>query len=401
MVVKTLLSFVPGFVWNLLEAMMMNIVAPVFMPLVEANLVPTFLIRFAVKSFLGQRLVLSDQGSEAANMADKMRYIKDLRSRPIAEQQKAANQQHYEVPTPFYDLCLGPWKKYSCGLWEAGTTTLEESEERALALVATRARMDELAAARTGEPRPRVLDLGCGWGSVTLYLATHFPHVDITCVSNSTTQRAYITEQARRRGLTNVTAITDDAAKFSPPAGQTYDRVVSVEMLEHMKNYEALFGRISTWLRPGGLFFAHIFTHRRFAYHFEEGWMAERFFTGGQMPSNDLFAYFQRDLRLRDQWVLNGMHYKKTCDAWLDKLDSNKDAALRLFADSPNPTKEFVDWRLFFIVCGESFAYADGEEWQVSHYLFERPEDARAASAEMPVPAGRSAAAGGAATSSR
>jgi cyclopropane-fatty-acyl-phospholipid synthase len=337
----------------------------------------------AVKAFLGQRLVICDQGSEAANVADKMRYVQDLRHRPIAQQQKAANEQHYEVPTPFYDLCLGEWKKYSCGLWDAGVKTLDESEERGLSLVAERARMHLLPKASKSRARPRLLDLGCGWGSVTLYMATRFPHVDVTAVSNSSTQREYIAAQARRKGLTNVKVLTADAAKFAPPSGETYDRVISVEMLEHMKNYEALFGRISSWLNPGGLFFAHIFTHKKFAYHFEDGWMAERFFTGGQMPSDDLFFHFQRDLTIRDHWVLNGMHYKKTCDAWLDKLDSNKDEALRLFADRPNPTKEFVDWRLFFIVCGESFAYNNGEDWQVSHYLFQLPEDARASAIDI------------------
>lgn len=377
-------AIVPGFVWNMIESITMNVLAPIFMPIVEANLMPDWIIRVAVRAFLGQKLVIEDRGNEASNMAAKMEYIRKLRDSPIAIEQKKANQQHYEVPTEFYDLCLGARKKYSCCQFVDSNTTLEESEDLSLSLVCERARLHLLSKSRGDEPRPAVLDFGCGWGSFTLYAAERFPHVDFTAVSNSASQREYITELAGRRKLSNVKVITADASVFSPPDGATYDRVVSIEMMEHLKNYEALFSRIKTWLRRGGYMFVHIFTHRRFAYHFEDGWMAEQFFSGGQMPSDDLFCYFQRDLCLRDHWIINGIHYQRTLDAWLARLDANKSKVLELFSKADNPTLELVKWRLFFIVCSESFGYRGGEEWQVSHYLFQRPDDVEVPSLPTP-----------------
>jgi cyclopropane-fatty-acyl-phospholipid synthase len=228
---------------------------------------------------------------------------------------------------------------------------------------------------------PRVMDLGCGWGSLTLFVATRYPNIQVFSVSNSRTQKEYIMSEAKRRGLTNVQVQTADAAEFDTT--ERFDRVLSVEMFEHMKNYDRLLRKVKSWLRPGGKVFVHIFTHSRFAYHFEDddGWMAENFFSGGQMPSDDLLLYFQRDLNVTGHWRVDGTHYKKTCDAWLQKLDAHRQEALTLFrdTDAPSPLKQLVNWRIFFIACGESFAYNGGKDWAVSHYLFERPEDLRKA----------------------
>jgi cyclopropane-fatty-acyl-phospholipid synthase len=346
--------------------------------LVEANLVPDVLLRLAIRAIVAHTLATEDKGSEGANLAHKMEYIRKLREGPIAIEQTLANRQHYEVPTELFDLFLGSRKKYSACLFTDATTSLDESEDISLSMVCERARLHLLPKARSDESRPRVLDLGCGWGSFTLFAAERFPHVDFTAVSNSRTQREYIMGVAKRKELTNVRVITADATVFAPPAGESYDRVVSVEMLEHMKNYEVLFARIKSWLRPGGLFFAHIFTHKKYAYHFEgSSWMSQTFFSGGQMPSDDLFCYFQRDLCLREHWVINGKHYQRTLDAWLAKLDANKARALEVLSKAENPLLEFVNWRLFLLGCSENFGYNDGEEWMVSHYLFERPEDVK------------------------
>lgn len=310
-----------------------------------------------------------------------MAYVRDLRTRDVAEQTRAANEQHYEVPAPFYDLCLGPWKKYSCGLWppgvdvaspggpvgsEAARSALAASEEAALELVIERARL------AGGEPL-RVLDMGCGWGSATLFIASRLPQVQMVAVSNSHSQRAYIEGQARARNLTNVTVLTADINAFEAPG--KFDRVISIEMMEHAKNYEKLLGRVASWLRPGGLFFVHIFTARDTPFHYETGWMARTFFSGGQMPSDDLLLYFQRDVALVDHWVLPGTHYAATCNAWLAQLDSHREAALEVLAGTYGEREKgkwLQYWRLFFIACAELFDYDGGNVWAVSHYLFER-----------------------------
>lgn len=220
--------------------------------------------------------------------------------------------------------------------------------------------------------------MGCGWGSATLYIASHFPAVSVVSVSNSSSQRAYIEGQAKKRGLNNITVITSDINNFEAPVaeeqGGKFDRVVSIEMIEHTKNWEKLFGKVSSWLKPDtGLFFMHIFTHHSFPFHYVDGYMAKTWFTGGQMPSDDLPLYFQKDLALKDHWLLNGKHYERTCNEWLRKLDSNREAALavakKVYGDK-QALARFVDWRLFFIACAELFGYKNGNEWAVSHYLF-------------------------------
>lgn len=295
----------------------------------------------------------------------------ELRESPVALATQEANEQHYEVPPAFYELCLGHRRKYSSGYWPAGVSSLDASEDAAFALVAERAQLEDGQA---------ILDLGCGWGSFTLWALEHLPTARVTCVSNSKSQAAHIRERAAAMGAAGrLTAITADANVFDAAAG-SFDRVVSIEMFEHMRNYTTLLARVRTWLRPGGKLFVHVFSHKTTPWFYDEGWMAENFFTNGQMPSDDLFLHFQDDLTVVDKWWMNGTHYARTCEAWLAKMDRNTPAVRAVLADAyatggaaaAATTKKVVDWRLFYLACAEMFAFNGGQEWGVSHYLFER-----------------------------
>jgi cyclopropane-fatty-acyl-phospholipid synthase len=338
--------------------------------LLEKNLLPDWVIRRGIRRLLAQRIRDETQPTAAARQAHLLAYVADLQTRPIAEDMQAANEQHYEVPTPFYQLCLGRRLKYSGCLYPTGTETLDQAEETMLALYAERAQLADGQA---------ILELGCGWGSLSLYMAEKFPRARITGVSNSKTQKVFIDAQARERGLTNLQIITCDMNAFEP-AGGPFDRVVSIEMFEHMKNYRRLLGNIARWLKPGGRLFVHIFTHHRFAYHFvardQTDWMARYFFTGGQMPSHDLLMHFQDDLKLVQDWKVNGRHYQQTAEHWLQNMDRHKAEILPLFAATYGPdqaVKWWVYWRVFYMSCAELWGYRGGEEWLVSHYLFQRP----------------------------
>jgi cyclopropane-fatty-acyl-phospholipid synthase len=224
----------------------------------------------------------------------------------------------------------------------------------------------------------RVLELGCGWGSLSLWLAASFPRAAITAVSNSRSQREYIVAEAQRRELQNLRVITADANSFA--IDERFDRVVSVEMFEHMRNYAALFERIAGWLQPNGAFFMHIFAHRSAPYEFvDQGpgdWMGRHFFSGGIMPSDDLPLHFQRDLVLAQRWRWSGTHYQKTADAWLDNIDRNREAVMPILAATYGERDAEVwrmRWRMFFMACAELFGFANGQEWGVSHYLFRKP----------------------------
>lgn len=337
--------------------------------LLERDLLPDWTIRAGIRHLLRQRL----KEEAFASGADPRRHIQehadDLRNRPLAENTAAANEQHYEVPTEFYQMCLGPRLKYSGCLYPTGGETLEKAEEAMLALYVERARI------RDGQ---EILELGCGWGSLTLYLAERFPSSRILAVSNSQSQRRFIEGEARLRSLENVHVVTADMNEFDASEGR-FDRVVSIEMFEHMKNYERLLAKVSRWLKPDGKLFVHIFTHRKFAYHFEQrdasDWMARYFFTGGQMPSHDLLSFFQKDLRLVEDWKVNGRHYQKTAEHWLENMQRHKARIMVQLADTygaDKAVKWWAYWRIFFMSCAELWGYRGGEEWLISHYLFEQ-----------------------------
>ena len=337
--------------------------------LLEKNKIPDSLIRIGIRKLLKQRLTDERKGNAEAQQAHLMQLIDELKATPtIAVNTLEANEQHYEVPTEFYTYCLGKHLKYSSGYWKDGVTDIDTSEKDMLEITCTRAELQD------GQ---HVLELGCGWGSLSLFMAAKYPTSNFTVVSNSRTQKVYIDEQAKLRGINNLTVITNNINDFK--LDQIFDRVVSVEMFEHMRNYQKLMHLVSTLLKPGGKLFVHIFTHKEIAYKFEvldeSDWMSKYFFTGGIMPSDDLLLYFNEHLSIEKHWHVNGMHYSKTSEAWLTNMDNHKAEIMPLFENTygkENAVKWWVYWRLFYMACAELWGYNKGEEWIVSHYLFEK-----------------------------
>jgi cyclopropane-fatty-acyl-phospholipid synthase len=337
--------------------------------LLENNLLPDWLVRIGIRRLLARRL--RDEGAGGNPEKRLEAYADDLKHRPLAEDMNAANAEHYEVPTAFFLRCLGRRLKYSGCYYPTGSESLDQAEEAMLALYVERGRIMD------GQ---EILELGCGWGSLSIFLAERFPNSRITGVSNSKTQKEFIDAEAKKRGLANLTIITRDMNTFDIDAGR-FDRVVSVEMFEHMKNYQALMANIARWLKPGGLLFVHIFTHKRLAYHFvardRSDWMARHFFTGGQMPSHDLLMRFQEHLSLVSDWRVNGAHYQRTAEDWLRNMDANRGEIMPIFRETYGPDaalKWWSYWRVFYMSCAELWGYRQGEEWIVSHYLFKNPE---------------------------
>jgi cyclopropane-fatty-acyl-phospholipid synthase len=332
----------------------------------ERDLVPDWLIRMGIRRLLAARLRAEQEGGVEMQAERLLRFLDQLRHSPVAIRTGAANEQHYEVPAEFYRDVLGPNMKYSCALW-SGASGLAEAETAMLDLTCARARLED------GQD---VLELGCGWGSLSLFMASRYRNSRILAVSNSRSQKKFIDAEAGRRGLANLEVVTADMNDFD--TGRRFDRVVSVEMFEHMRNYGELLRRISSWSRPEALLFVHVFAHSRFAYPFEvrdaSDWMAQHFFTGGLMPSDDLLLHFQNHFRIRERWRVSGAHYQKTAEAWLDRLDRHRHQVLDLFSKvhgKAEALRWLVRWRIFFMACAELFGYARGQEWIVSHYLFE------------------------------
>jgi cyclopropane-fatty-acyl-phospholipid synthase len=297
----------------------------------------------------------------AERSRDAAAWVDELRRSPIAIETAAANAQHYEVEPELFRLILGPRRTYSCCLWD-GARTLAEAEEAMLARTCERAGVED---------GMELLDLGCGWGSLTTWLAERYPSARILAVSNSRSQRSTI----EARGHANVEVVTADANVFDPR--RRFDRVLSVEMMEHTRNWESLLGRAASWLEPGGRMFVHVFSHRELAYPYEDGWMARNFFTGGSMPSHDLIRAFDRDLGVERDWWLDGTHYERTANAWVENLDAERTAVRRLVG-----RKGYWAWRAFLLACAELWGYRDGREWGVSHYVLS-PDAARPAGAGL------------------
>ncbi len=331
----------------------------------EMGRIPDIAIRFGIRNLLKERERSLKVGDLAERDQRLRAFIDECRQSPIALVPDLANEQHYEVPSEFFARVLGHRLKYSSCYWPENVTALDQAEDCALSTTCLRAGIED---------DMEILELGCGWGSLTLWMAEHYPRARITAVSNSATQREFIEQQASRCSLQNVTVVTADMNDFT--TDQTFDRVVSVEMFEHLRNHEEILRRISGWLRPTGRLFVHIFCHRDQPYFFEtKDWMGRHFFTGGMMPSDDLLPRYQRDLSLVDHWRWDGRHYERTCNAWLKKLDEQQQPLLELFEveqEKSEAVRSLNRWRIFFMACAELFGYRNGQEWWVSHYLFEK-----------------------------
>lgn len=340
--------------------------------LMEKGAIPDALIRAGVRQLCAQRLKSLEQMTLDKYQSEFQNYLDDLKKSPVAVATLDANKQHYEVPAEFFHLALGKNKKYSSCYWPENCHHLDEAEDHSLQETMKRAEI---------ENGMQILELGCGWGSLSLAMAAKYPQSRVLAVSNSQSQKKYIDELAAKRGIQNLTIVTQDVSLMEklPEGFQAFDRVVSVEMFEHFKNYEILLSRISHWLKPSGKLFVHIFSHMRFCYPFEtegeDNWMGKYFFTGGQMPSHHLLSYFQRDLYLAKQWAWNGTHYQKTSEAWLKNTDTHREEILQIFRSVYGEKDAAIwlqRWRVFFISVAEFFGYKNGLEWGVSHYLFEK-----------------------------
>lgn len=336
--------------------------------LLAKGLLPDFIIRRGIRMLNRRRLKEISAHNIELGQAKAMALVETLRKSEIAILTEKANEQHYEIPAEFFALVLGKNRKYSSCYYPTGRESLDQAEDLMLA--------ETVAMARLADGQ-NILELGCGWGSLSLYMASKFPKARITAISNSASQKAYIDSEAKRRGIKNLKIITADVNRFKPAA--SFDRVVSVEMFEHMRNYDELFGRIRSWLKPKGMLFVHIFTHRMFPYLFEDkasdDWMSRYFFSGGIMPSNQLFSYFSKGFSLKEQRIFKGTHYHLTSEHWLQNMEKNRKAIEGIFAKvygEANVTRWINYWRVFFLAVSELFRARGGEEWNVSHYLFEK-----------------------------
>lgn len=335
--------------------------------MLEKNLLPDPVVRFGIRNLLKQRINEDIGSSEEEKLKNKKQFIEKQNTFPIAVNTVDANEQHYEVPTDFYHFVLGANKKYSSGHWD-NSTNLDDAETEMLEITTQRAHLVD------GQD---ILELGCGWGSLTLYMGKKYPNSKITGVSNSTTQKKFIESEAKKRGINNITIVTCDINEFD--IADKFDRVVSVEMFEHMRNYDKLLSKVKSFLKDDGKLFVHIFVHKDTPYYFDvkddSDWMSKYFFSGGIMPSDDLLYHFENHFKVVEHNKVNGVHYSKTAEAWLENQDKNKKEIMELFENhygKKEALKWFSYWRVFFMACSELWKYKNGEEWFVSHYLLEK-----------------------------
>ncbi|MEO6170501.1 MAG: cyclopropane-fatty-acyl-phospholipid synthase family protein [Lysobacter sp.] len=344
--------------------------APGLLGQAELGRIPDAVLRLGIRRLCAQRLREERAGGAPAQAARYAERIAMLRHSPVAIHTEAANAQHYELPPEFFELCLGKHLKYSSCYYPRGDESLEEAEEAMLALTCARA---ELADGQD------ILELGCGWGSLTLWMAARYPRARIVAVSNSHQQREHILARCQERALDNVQVLTRDVNRLQlETAG--FDRCVTVEMFEHMRNYDTLLGRIGQWLRPGGKLFVHIFAHQHLMYPFEtegdDNWMGRHFFTGGLMPASDTLLWFQSALRIDQRWHLDGTHYQRTANHWLANQDTRHDAVMHVLTKAygeQGAALWFQRWRMFWMSCAELFGFDGGQQWLVAHYRFVRP----------------------------
>ena len=335
--------------------------------LAEKGIIPDYFIRQGIVRNCENRLNNENVSNTEKVSSKKQSWIQQMKESPIALVPEKANEQHYEVPPAFFENVLGKHLKYSSGYWPDGVNSLDESEESMLELSFERAQLVD------GDS---ILELGCGWGSLTCYMASKLPNSKITAVSNSKDQKEHIINRCKNQGLDNIEVITADMNDFGTE--NKYDRVVSIEMFEHMRNYKKLLSKISSWLHDGGKLFIHIFTHQSVVYPFENqgeaDWMAREFFSGGMMPSHDLLLHFQDDLIIEDIWRMSGTHYEKTSLAWVNKMDANKDIVMKIFSETYGDDAKlwFQRWRIFFMSCEKLFGYNNGSDWGVYHYRFSK-----------------------------
>ncbi|MAJ45444.1 MAG: SAM-dependent methyltransferase [Candidatus Marinimicrobia bacterium] len=336
--------------------------------LAEKGLLPDQFIRYGIRKLCKERLNLLNTHDCELDDKNSMDWIKKLKNSPIAIVPEKANEQHYEVPPKFFEKVLGSNMKYSSGYWDSNTKNIDESEILMLQKTVNKAQIND---------GMKILELGCGWGSLTLHIAKNFPASTILAISNSKDQKQFIDDKCKHDNISNVVVETVDINNFNTK--EKFDRVISIEMFEHMRNYQKLLNKINNLLLDNGKLFVHIFSHKINTYPFlNEGpgdWMAREFFSGGQMPSHNLFLHFQDDLIIEEMWRISGLHYSKTSKYWLKNMDKNKKYIKELFEKIygvENSTKWFQRWRIFFMSCEELFGYNRGNDWGVSHYLFKK-----------------------------
>ena len=339
-----------------------------FINQVEKGNIPDFLVKAGIRNLCSERLKWAKKQGPDGIKKHNLEWVEKLKNSPIALVPEKANEQHYEVPPEFFVKSLGENLKYSCGYWESGAQNLNESEIDMLDMYLKRAELKD---------GMDILELGCGWGSLTFHMANQYPKSKITAVSNSNDQRKFIQSKCAELMIDNIDVITCDMNDFT--IDKKFDRVVSIEMFEHMRNYKELLKRVSSFMKDGAKLFVHIFSHKSMVYPYEDrgpsDWMAREFFSGGLMPSHDLLSHFQDDLKLENSWKINGVNYKKTSYAWLNKMDANKNDVIEIFKKTYGEDTAFIwynRWRIFFMACGEMFGLKNGEEWGVSHYLFSK-----------------------------